>query len=317
MSNGNNEADIKPAEKPKAKCNPPANSQFEQLKKAYADKVKVEIQSAQSSHDSLAKKLEQADDTACNERKITRAFIKAVDEYSFLNNCIAVSTSKDVVGIADLLSKTIVVKGGEMTSRYGKAVDAIKNAKKKVNNVNLYSEQLDDAIADSSNSEELKVIREILKKTGAPIIEDASAAFVTSVDGIVNQADDVAQSAVKVAGINEFINIDSLTQLSKTITEDATKFVSDVDKKLKDVQKKLEDSRKVLSTALVSLSTANSTKDTATDYLEAVNKIGTYLKDLNCDNVSCKDLDQIAKDAEASFNNDEEVSENPSQNKQQ
>jgi hypothetical protein len=202
-----------------------------------------------------------------------------------------------------VVTKALLPKRNEVKSSFDAAIGLIKAAKTKVGLVNTWAGKLKDAVADSCNSEELKSIRENLSKSGHghKNLEDSVQEFVAFADKIVTQIDDVAQAAVKVAGINAFLNIDNLAALIATSKVDGLKLITDVEANVKSSQKKYDDSRVPLADALKGLSAAVIEKGKAWDYKEAVTSISKFVEEKNCGNSDCKKLDEISEEAEHAF----------------
>lgn len=303
-----------PVETPVVQCVPPSPSQFDLLMKDYGLVLKDELQQKSASLEAEVIKTNTASQVVCVERKINDKFARAVKEYNFLSNCVAVYTGQDLEG----LTSTVVLAQGKFTSvktSFDAAIAAIKVAKQKAGLVNTLAGKLKDAVADSCNSEELKLIRENLSKggQGKKNLEDSVQEFVSYAEKIVNQADDVAQAAVKVAGINAFVNVENLVALIATAKADGTAFITDVENNVKGSQKKYDDSRKPLGEALKELSKASTLKNVAWVVKDAVADASKFVEDKNCNGGGCKKLDDISEQAEHAFdcNNCDPVNEQP------
>ncbi|QHS63684.1 hypothetical protein [Chitinophaga agri] len=303
-----------PVETPVVQCVPPSPSQFDLLMKDYGLLLKDELQQKSASLEAEVIKTSTASQVVCVERKINEKFARAVKEYNFLSNCVTVYTGQDLEG----LTSTVTLAQGKYTSvktSFDAAVAAIKAAKQKAGLVHTLAGKLRDAVADSCNSEELKLIRENLSKggPGKKNLEDSVQEFVSYAEKIVNQADDVAQAAVKVAGINAFVNVENLVALIGTAKADGTAFITDVDNNVKNAQKKYDDSRKPLGEALKELSKASTLKNVAWVVKDAVGDASKFVEDKNCNGGGCKKLDDISEQAEHAFdcNNCDPVNEQP------
>jgi hypothetical protein len=282
-------------------CTPGTPSQFDLLMKDYGIILKDELQQSSASLEAQVIKASTASNIVCVERKINEKYARSVSEYNFLSNCITVYTGQDLDGINDTITKVLVPKSKEVKTSFDAAVALIKTAKQKIGLVSTLSVKLKDAVADSCNSEELKMIRDNLTKGGPnKKIEDAVLEFVSLSDQIVNQVDDVAQAAVKVAGINSFINIDNLAALVVATKTDGTKLITDVEANVKDSQKKYDDSRKPLGDALKALSAAVTEKNKAWNLKDAVTAISKFVDEKNCQH-GCQKLDEISEEAENAF----------------
>ncbi|MBW8682924.1 hypothetical protein [Chitinophaga rhizophila] len=291
-----------PVDTPVVQCTPPSPSQFDLLMKDYGVVLKDELQQKSSNLEAEVIKTNTASQVVCVERKVNDKYARAVKEYNFLSNCVTVYAGQDLEGLTTTVALAQARYAGIKTA-FDTAVAAIKNAKQKSGLVNTLAGKLKDAVADSCNSEELKLIRENLSKggPGKKSIEDSVQEFVAYAEKIVNQADDVAQAAVKVAGINAFVNIDNLTSLIATAKADGTNLLTDVENNVKSIQKKYDDSRKPLGEALKELSKAGSLKYAAWVVKDAVADTAKFVDDKNCNGGGCKKLDEISEEAENAF----------------
>jgi hypothetical protein len=288
-------------QQPSYDCVPPTPSQFDLLMKDYGVTLQTEIQQTSSDLEAQVIKAGTATQVVGVERKVNEKYARAVSEYNFLSNCITVYTGQDLEGINDTVTKVLLPKSKDIKTSYDAAIAAIKVAKTKVGLVSTLAVKLKDAVADSCNSEELKLIRENLKKgSDKKNIEDSVLEFVKYAEKIVNQADDVAQAAVKVAAINSFINIDSLASLVTTVKADGAKLIADVETNVKDSQKKYDDSRKPLGDALKALSTAVTDMNKAWKLKASVVAVNKFVEDKDCSK-GCETLDQISEDAEGAY----------------
>lgn len=291
-----------PVETPVVQCAPPSPSQFDLLMKDYGVVLKTEQQQKSAALEAEVIKTNTASQVVCVERKVNEKFARAVKEYNFLSNCVTVYTGQDLEGLTSTVALAQAKYTGVKTS-FDAAVAAIKAAKQKAGLVNTLAGKLKDAVADSCNSEELKLIRENLSKggPGKKNIEDSVQEFVAYAEKINNQADDVVQAAVKVAGINAFVNVDNLAALIATAKTDGTNLITDVETNVKGSQKKYDDSRKPLGDALKELSKASTLKNIAWVVKDAVADAARFVEEKNCNGGGCKKLDDISEQAEHAF----------------
>ena len=120
---------------------------------------------------------------------------------------------------------------------------------------------------------------------------------------ITNSIDDVAESAVKVAGINAFINIQSLSSAAALIKTSVDGFGVDVDSKLKSLQADYDKTKKDLADVQKILSTASVQKYKAIGVKQGLDWVNALLSHPDCDKCGdSKKLDELAADAAASFN---------------
>lgn len=299
MSDNNPQAEVQAVS-----CVPPSPSQFDLVLKDYGAVLKEESKKASADLDMQITRANTANEAACIERDINEKFARSVKEYNFLSNCVTVYTAQDLEGLTDTFTNVLKPKSNNAKTAFDTAVAAIKTVKQKVAQVSNLAVKLKDAVADSCNSEELKLIRECLSKGGPnkKNLEDSVQEFVNYAEQIVNQADDAAQAAVKVAGINAFINVDNLSALITAAKTDGGKLIADVDTNVKDSQKKYDDSRKPLGEALKALSTVSTEKNRAWNYKDAVAGVTKFVEEKNCNGNGCKKLDEISEEAENAYN---------------
>lgn len=297
-------SDYKPPveQQPVVQCLPPSPSQFDLLMKEYGVTLQDELQERAANLDAEKILTSTASQVVCVERKVNEKLARAVKEYNFLSNCVTVYTSQDLEGLSETV-KQAQAKHASVKTAFDAAVAAIKLAKQKAGVVNTWADKLKAAVADSCNSEELKQIRENMSKggPGKKNIEDAVKEFVDYSEKIVDQADDVAQAAVKVAGINAFVNIDNLAALIGTAKTDGGKLIADVAANVTASQKKYEDSRGPLGEALKGLSKADTSQDKAWVLKDAVIATSKFVEDKNCNGGGCQKLEEISEEAEKAY----------------
>ncbi|MCW3464563.1 hypothetical protein [Chitinophaga nivalis] len=288
-------------------CTPTSPSQFDVLLKEYEGILATELQAGQAEYQARSTQADTASNAVCIERKINDKYNQAVKQYNFLSNCITVYSGQDLEELTKTITGKVKPKKGDVKAAFDKAVAAIKAAKQKIGQAATLSVKLKEAVADSCNSEELKQIRECLQKghvdKSSPEnrnLENSVQEFVQYGYHINDQIDNVAQAAVKVAGINSFVNVDSFEGLAITAKLAGTSLINDVEANVKDSLKKYDDSRKDLGDALKKLSTAMVNKYETANLIEAVEEVTAFVKEKNCHN-DCHALDDIAEEAEATY----------------
>jgi hypothetical protein len=306
-------------------CSPEKPSQYDLVLKQYGDALKESLKNASDLLITKATDASTKSSAVCTDRKISDKLSAALKEYNFLSICIGAYASKDLELLQTVVAED-VARYEALNTAYTAAVNAIKAAKQKIAKVNTLACKLKDAVPDSCNSEELKQIKECLNKnnnTGKgqqqpDSLEESVHKIVHQAHHITNQVDDLSESAVKVAGINAFINIASLTPAAALIKEKGTAFITDVDANLKALQTQYDTARQTQVDALKALSTATVDKYKAWIVKDGLAFTAEFVKDNDCDH-DCRSLDEIAKEAEQSFNrccgSDEEEGggeENPS-----
>jgi hypothetical protein len=296
-------------------CNPDKPSQYDLVLKQYGTGLNVQLKEAA---DSLAAKTTDAGTKSglvCTDRKITDKLAGALKEYNFLSICIGAYAGKDLELLQTIVQED-VARYDALNTAYSAAVSSIRTAKQKIAKVNTLASKLKDAVPDSCNSEELKQIKECLSKGNNKqqhkSFEESVHEIVGQVHRITNQVDDLSESAVKVAGINAFINIASLVPAATNIKDKGTAFINNVNAGLTSLQTQHDAARLVLVEALKQLSTATADRYKAWIRKDSLAATADFVKDNDCDH-DCRSLDEIAKEAEQSFShccgNDEEESD--------
>lgn len=285
-------------------CSPEKPSQFDLVLKNYGEGLTVLLKDAA---DTLATKTTEAgtrSGVVCTDRKITDKLAGALKEYSFLSICIGAYASKDLELLPTIVQEDVNRYEALKTS-YSTAVAAIKTAKQKIARVNDLANKLKNAVPDSCNSEELKQIKECLQKSGNKHpkgLEESVNDIVRHAHHLTNLVDDLSESAVKVAGINAFINIGSLSTAANNIKEKGNAFIANVNNSITTLQASHDASRTTLTEDLKLLSTATADRYKAWIRKDSLAATAAFVKDTDCDH-DCRSLDDIAKEAEQSFNN--------------
>ncbi|WP_298740432.1 hypothetical protein [uncultured Chitinophaga sp.] len=286
-------------------CSPEKPSQYDLVLKQYGNSLKESLKNASDILITKATDASTKSAAVCTDRRISDKLSAALKEYNFLSICIGAYASKDLELLQTVVAED-VARYEALNTAYTAAVNAIKAAKQKIAKVNTLACKLKDAVPDSCNSEELKQIKECLSKNGnkgqqQDSLEESVHKIVHQAHHITNQVDDLSESAVKVAGINAFINIASLTPAAALIKEKGTAFITDVDANLKALQTQYDSARQTQADALKALSTATTDKYKAWIVKDGLAATAEFVKDNDCDH-DCRSLDEIAKEAEQSFN---------------
>jgi hypothetical protein len=286
-------------------CNPEKPSQYDIVLKQYGDTLKGTLKSAEDTLITKATDASTKSKAVCTDRKISDKLAAALKEYSFLSICVGAYASKDLELLQTIVQED-VARYTTLNTEYGEAVAAIKTAKQKIAAVNTLATKLKGAVPDSCNSEELKQIKECLSKNGNKQqpqkgLEESVHEIAAQALRITNLVDDLAESAVKVAGINAFISISSLTETAALIKTNGDKFFANVEANVKSLQTDSDAARTTLVDSLKKLSISTTDKYKAWIVKDGLAATAQFIQDNDCDH-DCRSLDDIAKEAEQSFN---------------
>jgi phage gp36-like protein len=283
-------------------CTPPSPSVFQQTLAEYGKTLTSLLSAAASKQTEKTKIVETSKDTVCAARLVSRYTNKVIKEYTQFNNCISMASTKDAEELVNT-AKEITAMNDVLGKTFTKAVDAIKAAKEKIGQVKTLADKLRADTDNSCNSEEMKQIRAAISASSnkTPIVQ-TSTELVAYALKVTNSIDDVCESAVKVAGINAFINTQSLTSAATLIKTNADGFSMDIDGKLKSLQADYEKTKKDLVDAQKAVGAANILKYKAIAAKQGLDWVKKLIDNPECDKCGDdKKLDQLANDAAASF----------------
>ncbi len=285
-------------------CSPPSPTQFDQAFTEFGNTLAPILKAAATTQTNLSKFADTKRDTVCASRNISRYIYKGIKEYTLFNTCITISTTKDAEELVNTTKETID-KNNKLGTAYKAAVDSIKAAKQKIDQqVKNLTDKLNADVPNSCNSEEVKQIKASLGNGGNKKTLEASIAELTTYAlKITESVDDVSESAVKVAGINAFINVQSLGDASAIIKTGADSFVKDVDANIKSLQGDYEAAKKDLADSQKLFTTATLQKYKAIASKQALDWVKKLVENPECHKCGdSNELNELAQKAAQSFN---------------
>ncbi len=186
--------------------------------------------------------------------------VKAYREYSKICICISTYLEQDVTQINGNVGSYIDQSQG-FSTYLSASLDKIKEMKKKMLEVNDAAYKLRDALKDSCNSEQKKIlIRGLPGTDDEPSFLEAAKDIIEQASVVCSRADDVFETGVKVAGINAFTNVESLKEFGTTLVTCAGGFNKDVKSNVTFTSEQMTAALDDLSAALQEESIAESEK---------------------------------------------------------
>lgn len=284
-------------------CSPDKPTQYELALQQYATTLTANTTTAKATLDHALIDAKTANDSVCIQRQLTDKTATAVREYNFLNNCISVYAQQDVTTLVDTVKADLTLNTTFQTN-FTAAVTAIKAAKSAEIKAHTQAQALLDAVQESCNSDERKQIEACLANT----VSDTQKQLLETVKEIVkraqvlnDKADDLSESAVKVAGINAFVNVASLTAFGTDLKTQGTALATDVTKNVTVLGTSYTAAQKALGDVEITLSKAMTARYGAWSAHESLKRTAHFVKKAD----SCADvagsIDSLATEAEGSF----------------
>ena len=286
------------------RCETASPSNYQTVIDKYKEDTAVPKLSA-ASVDRINKKAiaESKEKTACSQRKKNEWLTGATKEYNFLNNCIALYSAKDLV----MLPKTIEEEKSVLKTfneSFTSLVKSIKQSKSQIGVIYELAKKLKDIITTNDNcySEEIKSINACLKKKPSnPPLESSVEKIQRLAGKVRHQANHLIESTVTTAGINAYINFDTLIAFSTDVKTQGDAFTNNITKSLGTIKTSQEAVSKDLKSSLEEYSEATSNKYKAKNYRDSWQQVNRYID--NPDLSKSKPLDKLLKEAEDSYNN--------------
>lgn len=178
---------------------------------------------------------------------------KAVKEYTQFSNNVSNSVGQDVLEVDTKIGEAI--KGSaSVKTKMDAAIDAIKAAKDKMALVDSKACKLSDALKESCNADQLRIL------CGIPDFNDLAEEIINKSDEAHDTADDASEAAVKVSAALAFANVESLKDYGTSLKDKGAAFQSDVSGNLDFNNEKLDEAQEEVTASLIVLSTAECAK---------------------------------------------------------
>lgn len=251
----------------------------------FFDKYKEELDKKMKKCDSDLSVKNTEKETACSNYEFALTYLNqakdAVSEYEKISNCTTTIMNQDVTEIDNKISNTIALSG-QVKTDLDAAIEAVRDAKSKIAVVDSLACKLTDALGQSCNSEEMKVLKKIqgFEETVRKLIQKANQAN--------NAVDDAHEVAIKVSATQAFTNVESLKDFGTNLKTKGAAFHANVLENLTFNHTKYEEATTGLNDSLVGTSTAEFA-------MNAQSLCCTGLSELNNDTFD-KDMDTISEE---------------------
>lgn len=273
---------------------PMEEEESSQTEKAFTDYCEQVLENKIKDAESKNTEAESSFDSNMETRRVkTKDLIwarRTHQEYSMFCNNVSAMISQRAVEVNGNIG-SLKNMNGELSTKLSAAIEAIKNAKSKLAAADAAALALGEGIKDACNSQQVKIIREDLKKQAGASKKDL---LKTCVDDIIqcsdrthDLADDTFEMAVKISGINAFTNIDSLAEFGTTTEANINAFHADVATNIEYAMGQVATIQDQLKATLTDLTTA---------------EYQTFKTGLNL--TALKDTKEFAKDKTAPKEND-------------
>lgn len=250
--------------------------------------VKAELEAAKTKTDS----------SASNRQYKICAYVEGQELLNFYNTldfCEAISAVSASGQVGDKIKK-IEAKNGELKKQFDDVVKSIKDLRTKLYEVEMKAYDVGDAFEDPANKDQIMVLRDFLQK---PTVEN----LVDMSDKTHDKSNRAFSTAVDVAGILTFANIESLKGFGDALSQKTVDFKKNVDDNVKKAADDLKKAQQELGEASKALMV---NKLVGKDY--SVEDEGLAATDEflgNGDNAICDCLptiEKVCQDLEDSYN---------------
>ncbi|HNE27644.1 MAG TPA: hypothetical protein PKL15_15975 [Saprospiraceae bacterium] len=212
--------------------------------KYYLDKLKADIEAAQSGHKSAITDLRTATGSQHSKWCLLSKANDTYQEYKTLDQCLSVAFDQGSDELAARI-KQLEQRDQESVAAFNATHTAIKEMKKKVGDLKDSACKLRYALTDPCNSEQMKALNgQITNADGKKSFEEIVKLLIDQSELACTKANITFEVSVKVAGIHAYLNVASLKPLVEAFAKSVDAFKADVDANLKgagDEWKKLYD----------------------------------------------------------------------------
>jgi hypothetical protein len=147
------------------------------------------------------------------------------DFYNTLDFCEAIAAVSTSGQVSDRIKK-VETKNGDLKKQFDEVVKAIKDLRVKLYDVEMKALDMADAYEDPSNADQIKALPNSIDKARVTLMVDVA-------DKTHDQSNTAFSTAVDVAGIMTFTNIESLKGFGDNLSKKAVDFKKNVDDNVK------------------------------------------------------------------------------------
>jgi hypothetical protein len=166
---------------------------------------------------------------------------------------------------AELVGQTVDTIGKKYTDllkAYDEAYKALFDHEKRMTEVEQAARNLEDCIHDQRNSEQRKIIDERLYQENKDF-KDLIRQIVEAADAAHNLSDDANEAAVKLAGIQSYINVEGFKPWSVSLADRLKEFKTDVDNNIKKAAEEYKSAQDTFAGSLKDVSKSENQWDAA------------------------------------------------------
>ena len=250
------------------------------------DTAKAELTAAQTKIDS----------SASNRQYKICAYVKGQEVLNFYNTldfCEAISTVS-ASGEVNNKIKKVETKNGDLKKQFDDVVKSIKDLRAKLYDVEMKAYEMGDAYEDPSNKDQISALG------GIPDLKPSVEKMVEMADKTHDQSNKAFVTAIDVAGIMTFANVESLKGFGDNLSKKTADFKKNIDDNVKKAgddakkaQQELGDASKLLmldklaaKDPSVEITSMNNTEkflgngdNTQCDKLGTIEDVNTVLKE--------------------------------------
>ncbi len=168
------------------------------------------------------------DSSASNRQYKICAYVegqRVSDFYNTLDFCEAIAAVSTSGQVSDRIKK-VETKNGDLKKQFDDVVKGIKDLRAKLYEVEMKAYDMGDAYEDPTNADQIKALPSNIDKARVTLLIDVA-------DKTHDQSNTAFSTAVDVAGIMTFTNIESLKSFGDTLSKKAVDFKKNVDDNVK------------------------------------------------------------------------------------
>ena len=235
----------------------------------------------------------QTESSASNRQYKICAYVKGQDVLNFYNTldfCEAIATVSASGEVSNKIKK-VETKNGDLKKQFDEAVKAIKDLRTKLYDVEMKAYEVGDAFEDPANKDQTLLLKGFLNNS---VVDE----MVEVADKAHDQSNKAFVTAVDVAGIMTFANVESLKEFGDILSKKTTDFKKNVDDNVKKATDDAKKAQQELGDASKTLMLDKlSQKDPSADK-KGLETTETFLEDDTCD---CKTnivtINQVLKES--------------------
>ncbi|MBL7803249.1 MAG: hypothetical protein JNL02_05905 [Saprospiraceae bacterium] len=201
--------------------------------KFYLEKLKADIEAAQSGHKAAITDLRSAENAQWSKWCLLSKANDTYQEYKTLDQCLSAAFDQGSDELATRI-KQLEQRDQESVAAFNAAHAAVKEMKKKAGDLKDSACKLRYALTDPCNSEQMKALNAVIVSgEGKKGFDEIVQFLIDQAETACIKANTTFEVSVKLAGIHAYLNVASLKPLGDAFVKSVDNFKADVDANLK------------------------------------------------------------------------------------